>query len=213
LATEIGKNNPVGLQLFDGALRYADAMQKRLTALFASVWLAGCAAHPSAVATARSKPDTDVCAACEERDRETASGPASTPALTENGRAPTRVFLEGPPAASAAQGIAPPADRWAVRQIGSRADERPSAARPKRTKRVDIDLVRAPFDETARLLSDAGRFNVVVEAPSASAVTVHLKSIEPYDALVVLAEARGLSIRFEHGVVVVGGAKGASQAN
>ncbi|MBL8741426.1 MAG: hypothetical protein JNK04_10040, partial [Myxococcales bacterium] len=105
-----------------------------------------------------------------------------------------------------------PSDRWAVRQIGAPAAEQ-TAARPKRTKPVDIDLVRAPFDETARLLSDSGRFNVVVEAPSASPVTVHLKAVEPYDALLILAEARGLEVSYRRGVVVVTDGKSAVRAD
>jgi len=153
------------------------------------------------VTAAATAPTKDACAACDELDRE-ATPARRSEAAEKEGRAPTRVFLEG----------ATP-DRWAVRRIGSDRGERAAGARPKRTKLVDIDLVRAPFDEAARLLSDAGRFNVVVEAPSASAVTVRLKAIEPYDALVVLAEARGLSVRFEHGVVVVGGGATASQTN
>jgi hypothetical protein len=149
---------------------------------------AGCAAQGRAPAS----PER-ACAACEELDRPPEAS-LSEPERYQEARAPTRVFRDGP------------SDRWAVRQIGPPAAAQ-TAARPKRTKKVDIDLVRAPFDETARLLSDSGRFNVVVEAPSATPVTVHLKAIEPYDALVILAEARGLSVSYRRGVVVVTGAK------
>lgn len=156
------------------------------------VCLTACAVPPRAQTAS-----AEACAACDELDRDrsvpVASDvpPAGDSPLLGYGRAASRSVFEGTPN-----------DRWAVRQIGAPAAEQ-TAARPKRTKLVDIDLVRAPFDETARLLSDAGRFNVVVEAPSASAVTVHLKSIEPYDALLILAEARGLAVSYRRGVVVV----------
>lgn len=158
------------------------------------VCLSACAAPPQSKTAS-----SEACVACDELDRDRSAPvtpearPSESPELGY-GRAPSRSVLEGP------------SDRWAVRQIGAPPAEQ-SAARPKRTKHVDIDLVRAPFDETARLLSDAGRFNVVVEAPSASAVTVHLKSIEPYDALLILAEARGLEVSYRRGVVVVTDAK------
>lgn len=156
------------------------------------VCLAACAAPPQSKTAS-----SESCAACDELDRDRSAAvatdppPASESPFVGYERAPSRSVFEGAPN-----------DRWAVRQIGAPATEQ-RAARPKRTKAVDIDLVRAPFDETARLLSDAGRFNVVVEAPSASAVTVHLKAIEPYDALLILAEARGLEVSYRRGVVVV----------
>ncbi|MBK6513994.1 MAG: hypothetical protein IPG04_07670 [Polyangiaceae bacterium] len=100
----------------------------------------------------------------------------------------------------------PPFDRWSTRRIGA-SDPDEGSPRPKRAKKVDIDLVGAPFDEVARLLADAGRFNVVVEAPGASSVTVRLRDIEPYDALLAIAEVRGIDVRYRRGVVIVGAAK------
>lgn len=97
-----------------------------------------------------------------------------------------------------------PPDRWATRRIGASSDRQSSAARPRRVKSVDIDLVAAPFDEVARLLADAGHFNVVVEAPGASAVTVKLRDVEPYDALVAIAQVRGIDVHYRAGVVIVG---------
>ncbi|MFO0552837.1 MAG: hypothetical protein U0271_30895 [Polyangiaceae bacterium] len=94
-------------------------------------------------------------------------------------------------------------ERFRVRRIGALADEA-TRSRPGGARRVDVDLVKAPFDEAVRLLADTGRFNVVVEAPGASPVTVRLKGVDPFDVLVVIAEARGLEVRFERGIVVVG---------
>jgi hypothetical protein len=76
------------------------------------------------------------------------------------------------------------------------------ATRPPPRARISLDLRAAPFEDVARLLSDAGRFNLVLDCPS-SLVTVTLRDVEPYDALVSLAEVRGLSVRYERGVARV----------
>ena len=86
-------------------------------------------------------------------------------------------------------------------------------ARPRRQKHVDIDLVRAPFDEVARLLSDAGHFNVVVEAPGASPVTVKLRDVDPFEALEVIAHVRGLEISMRSGMVVIAPANSKTARN
>ena len=84
------------------------------------------------------------------------------------------------------------------------ADAEPPAraTRPPRRARISLDLRAAPFEDVARLLSDAGHFNLVLDCPS-SLVTVTLRDVEPYDALVSLAELRGLSVRYERGVARV----------
>lgn len=84
------------------------------------------------------------------------------------------------------------------------ADAEPPAraTRPPRRARISLDLRAAPFEDVARLLSDAGHFNLVLDCPS-SLVTVTLRDVEPYDALVSLAELRGLSVRYDRGVARV----------
>ena len=95
-------------------------------------------------------------------------------------------------------------DRWATRSIGGAAERGPS--RPARKRRVDIELVGAPFPDVARLLADAGRFDIVLDVPAARAVTVSLHDVEPYDALELIAEAQGLRLTYKRGVVIVSSA-------
>jgi len=92
-------------------------------------------------------------------------------------------------------------DRWATTRIGA-SNESARSGRPRRGRSVHIELEDTPFDEAARFLADAGGFNVVVEA-SGSPVTTSLHDVEPFDALSALAEARGLEITYERGVVIV----------
>ena len=95
-------------------------------------------------------------------------------------------------------------DRWETKRIGAIPAERPSSGRPARARRVQLELKDTPFDEAARLLSDVGGFAVVVEAEGASPVTASLSDVEPFDALVALAAARGLDVSSARGVAVVG---------
>lgn len=148
--------------------------------------------RPAAPPTPAPEASADVCARC-------ADVPVGQHAETGRGYAPSRTLDIGGPSPDR-----PVADRWAVRRIGASASH-DGSTRPRRAKKVDLDLVAAPFDDVARLLSDAGRFNVVVESPSPGPVTVRLRDIEPYDALLVIAESRGISVRYRSGVVIVGG--------
>lgn len=50
----------------------------------------------------------------------------------------------------------------------------------------------------------AGRFHLVVPEPLSQPIDLELVRVEPYDALVVLAEAHGLSVSYRRGVVIVG---------
>ncbi len=136
-------------------------------------------------------PRADACAACDELDAP--ARPAREPDVPEP-PARTLSFESGVPGGAH--------DRWAVRRIGAGAADQ-ARARPPRVKPVDIEVVRANFEEVARLLSDVGRFNVVVQATSAAPVTARLKRVEPFDALLVLAETRGLSVRFSSGIVII----------
>ncbi len=96
-------------------------------------------------------------------------------------------------------------ERFATKRIGAGGGDAEEGAsrRPRRTRRIDVELVRAPFDDAVRFLADSGRFNVVIEGASASDVTVSLRDVEPYDALEVIAEAKGLAVRMRRGIVVV----------
>lgn len=138
------------------------------------------------------------CYACDELD---AGGPG---AGAPRGTAEARSLDEPQPLAAEPQPLAaePVSDRWETRRIGARSEET-ATRRPPRRRRVDVELRRAPFDDVARLLSDAGRFDIVLDAPSAHEVTVSLKDVEPFEALELIAEAQGLRVRYERGVVVV----------
>lgn len=114
-------------------------------------------------------------------------------------------------AAPLASGLPEPASRtlalsrFETVQLGpaSPRDEDGGLARPRRTRKVDLDLVRAPFEDAVRLLGDVGGFNVVVEEGSGGPVTVRLKQVDAFDALLALCEARGLEARTRRGIVVV----------
>lgn len=147
-----------------------------------------------AVSCASAHVRQDVAPACHACDELDAGGPgAGGPRGTAEGRS-----LDEPQPLAAE----PVSDRWETRRIGARSEET-ARRRPPRRRRVDVELRRAPFDDVARLLSDAGRFDIVLDAPSAHEVTVSLKDVEPFEALELIAEAQGLRVRYERGVVVV----------
>lgn len=164
-------------------LRFRGAIGALVVSL--SIALAGCA-----------RPQPEHPAECEE-----ISVPATT-AQVASPPAPVGFQYGTPDTPASAVDDATPS-RFRVRRIGALSDEVPRR-KPSGGRRVDIDLVKAPFDDAVRLLADTGRFNVVVEAPGASPVTVRLSGVDPFDALIVIAEARGLEVRFERGIVVVG---------
>ncbi len=139
------------------------------------------------------------CVACEDagargpREAHAAPGEAEVAAADrwQPGEAPQSVRIGAP-------------DRWETKRIGAAPAEQLSSGRPARARRVHLELKDTPFDEAARLLSDVGGFAVVVEAPNASPVTASLSDVEPFDALVALAEARGLGVSYARGVAVIG---------
>ncbi len=164
-------------------------MRVRLGVLVCSLG-AACAPVPDAARAARTGPDG--CYACAELEAEAprvaeADGAAARSASTD------ALAFEVPEHTKR--------DRWSTTRIG--AEPAAAAPRPRRAKKVSVELARAPFADAARMLADAGRFDLVLEAPSATEVTVSLRDIDPYDALVLIAEAKGLSVRTTRGVVVV----------
>lgn len=95
-------------------------------------------------------------------------------------------------------------DRFATTHIGGGGES--ARGRPPRRRKIDVELLRAPFPDAVRFLAESGGFDVVVEAPSATDVTVSLHGVDPYDALELIAEAKGLAVRTRHGVVIVAAA-------
>jgi hypothetical protein len=89
--------------------------------------------------------------------------------------------------------------------VGTVNIEPPPAApaRPRATKRVAIALQRADLVNTMQLLADAGHFNLVLESGLTGSVSASLFDVEPYEALVALAEANGARVEYENRIVVV----------
>jgi hypothetical protein len=86
--------------------------------------------------------------------------------------------------------------------IGERAPP-PAPTRPRARGRVDVSLRHADLENAARFLADAGKFNVVVESGLTGSVTAVLKGVDPYDALVTIAETNGAVVTYERGIVMV----------
>ncbi|HZO12671.1 MAG TPA: hypothetical protein VFB62_05425 [Polyangiaceae bacterium] len=79
-----------------------------------------------------------------------------------------------------------------------------TAVTPRRVGRRDVRLHGARLDDALRALAVAGRFHLVVPEPLSQPIDLELVRVEPYDALVVLAEAHGLSVSYRRGIVIVG---------
>jgi hypothetical protein len=155
----------------------------------------GCAPVAQAPAEARA------CYACEEMGAEQPADDGDGVGNAEPGPPPSTRVILSPDAGE-------PDDRWSTRSIGAPPERGP--VRPARKRRVDVELVRAPFPDVARLLADAGKFDIVLDVPSARDVTVSLHDVEPYDALELIAEAQGLRLAYKRGVVIVSSAAAAS---
>lgn len=76
-------------------------------------------------------------------------------------------------------------------------------ARPRVTKRLAVEFQRADLVNAMQLLADAGHFNLVLESGLAGLVSASLFDVEPYEALVALAEANGAAVEYENRIVVV----------
>lgn len=87
-----------------------------------------------------------------------------------------------------------------------------SPSRPPSKGRIDLDLKGANLADALRFLASAGHFNLVIDDNLGSPVTVALKQVDAYDALVVIAESQGLEVDYSRGIVRVGAAKPATAA-
>jgi hypothetical protein len=105
-----------------------------------------------------------------------------------------------PPSATTAQRTTPD-DRWAVQSLG--LVSKPQRSRPRRVGKRDIRMRNARLDNALRIIAELGRFNLVMKGSQSDPVTLDLSEVEPYDALLALAEARGMSIRYQGNVVIV----------
>jgi hypothetical protein len=109
---------------------------------------------------------------------------------------------EGTPARSTTLFGPPP---QAPAFTGTTTLREPSAppSRPRRGQRVDVSFHGADMTSAFQLLADAGRFNLVMEDGLTGHVSATLHGVEPYDALVSLAEANGALVAYDGAVVVV----------
>ncbi len=109
-------------------------------------------------------------------------------------------YLADPPRARIMHAPLPPESRWETQTI---ATQEPAPPRPVRVGRRDIRLHNARLDNALRMLAQAGRFNLVVKGDLAAPVTVDLARVEPYDALLAIAEAHGVRVQYRDDIVVV----------
>lgn len=93
----------------------------------------------------------------------------------------------------------------------ARAPRPVSASRPKSKGKIDVELNGADLADSLRFLASAGGFNLVADENLGGPVTVDLHGVDPYDALVVIAESQGLEVDYSRGIVRVGAAKPSSQ--
>ena len=70
-------------------------------------------------------------------------------------------------------------------------------------QRVDVRFRRADLDDALRFLADAGRFALVTDGSLTGAVSVDLRAVRPYDALVAIARAHGAEVEQSGNVVIV----------
>src|SRR6185437_6939469 len=79
----------------------------------------------------------------------------------------------------------------------------PSPPRPGRRARVDVSFQQADMASAFQTLADSGRFNLVVQEGLSGKVSATMRSVDPYDALVAIAQANGVDVRYQEGVVMV----------
>jgi len=77
------------------------------------------------------------------------------------------------------------------------------APRPRTRARVDVSFQGADMTSAFQFLADAGRFNLVMQDGLGGKVSATLRGVDPYDALVSLAEANGAVVRYDRQIVVV----------
>jgi hypothetical protein len=91
------------------------------------------------------------------------------------------------------------ADRYEVVRL-----ERPAReSRPPRSRRVDVSFHRAGLANALRFLSDRAGFSLVIDGAMDGEVTLDLRRVDPYDALVAIAEAHGAEVTTRDSMVIV----------
>jgi hypothetical protein len=106
----------------------------------------------------------------------------------------------GPPARSAS--ISRPVGIAATGPVTLR-EPPPPPVRPRRRGRVDVSFQKADMANAFQFLADAGRFNVVMEDGLSGTVSATMRGVDPYDALLALAEANGVEVHDDGQIVVL----------
>jgi hypothetical protein len=88
----------------------------------------------------------------------------------------------------------------APKRIAARPD---AAPRPRGRSRVDVSFQGADMVNAFQFLAEAGRFNLVMQDGLGGKVSATLRGVDPFDALVSLAEANGATVRYDREIVVV----------
>jgi len=89
---------------------------------------------------------------------------------------------------------------------GGPSVSRDVAARPAPRRRIDVHLRAAEFHNALRLFADTGGFDLVIEDSVGGTVNLELEAVDPFDALVMVAEAKGAAVCVRGSTVIVSGA-------
>jgi len=84
-----------------------------------------------------------------------------------------------------------------------RAAPQPMRTRPPRVGPKNVHFRKAPLDTAFRMLAEAGRFNLLIEGDLTKPVSGDLEAVDPYDALVALAQVHGARVKFDDDIVIV----------
>jgi hypothetical protein len=98
---------------------------------------------------------------------------------------------------------AAPSVRIADRHEVIRIERPPRESRPPRSRRVDVSFHRAGLANALRFLSDRAGFSLVIDGAMDGEVTLDLRRVDPYDALVAIAEAHGAEVTTRDSMVIV----------
>jgi len=91
-------------------------------------------------------------------------------------------------------------DRWQSRSIDR---HEPVAARPPRVGRRNIQLHHARLDNALRMLAREGRFNLVINGDLNQSISVDLRAVDPYEALLAIAHSHGVDVQYQGNIVIV----------
>lgn len=76
-------------------------------------------------------------------------------------------------------------------------------AEARRRGHINVNLNQASLVSALTLLAEAANVSLVIGDDVSGTVSVRLRNVDPVDAMVAIAEARGAHLRFENGIVIV----------